>query len=300
MAQPKPQWPHQPTPGLLLREASRAPHHRRQRLPAATLLAPEHRGVDGTARGARDAAPPRRHAAALPCRRAAAPSRRLSHRLSSRVRARTAPCTRQPSSPSPLLSLGCTSPLPHPLLPSVQVWVNGGSASSSEVLAGALHDNCRASVVGSRSFGKGLIQGVFGLSDGGALVTTVASYATPNGREINLQGAASMLRESASWWRQSWPRTARGALFLPCAWQPAWPFCKTAAAWGPPCSPKVSPRRRHRPLVSPRFNYPGVAVDDTHTFWSDVWGSSFVGLDISTARFDPPVCTAKPGELAAQ
>ena len=48
------------------------------------------------------------------------------------------------------------------------------------------------------------------------------------------------------------------------------------------------------------FDYPGVAVDDTHTFWSDVWGSSFVGLDISTARFDPPVCTAKPGELAAQ
>ena len=106
----------------------------------------------------------------------------------------------------------------------MQVWVNGGSASSSEVLAGALHDNCRASVVGSRSFGKGLIQGVFGLSDGGALVTTVASYATPNGREINLQGAASMLRESASWRRQSWPPTARGALFLPCAWQPAWPF----------------------------------------------------------------------------
>ena len=89
-------------------------------------------------------------------------------------------------------------PLPHSLLPPWQVWVNGRSASSSEVLAGALHDNCRASVVGSRSFGKGLIQGVFGLSDGGALVTTVASYATPNGREINLQGAASMLRESAS------------------------------------------------------------------------------------------------------
>ena len=267
----------------------------------------------------RAAAPPRRHAAApqrrrtLPRRHAATPQRRrtpprrhaatpscrLSHRLSSRVRACTAPCNRQPSSPSPPLSLGCTSPLPHPLLPSVQVWVNGGSASSSEVLAGALHDNCRASVVGSRSFGKGLIQGVFGLSDGGALVTTVASYATPNGREINLQGAASMLRESASWRRQSWPPTARGALFLPCAWQPAWPFCKTAAAWGPPCSPKVSPRRRHRPLVSPRFNYPGVAVDDTHTFWSDVWGSSFVGLDISSARFQAPMCMAKP-EIAAQ
>ena len=48
------------------------------------------------------------------------------------------------------------------------------------------------------------------------------------------------------------------------------------------------------------FGYPGVTVDDKHTFWSDVWGSSFVGLDISSARFDPPVCTVKPGELAAQ
>ena len=71
-------------------------------------------------------------------------------------------------------------------------------------------------------------------------------------------------------------------------------FCKTAAAyWGPPCSPKVSPRRRHRPLVSPRFNYPGVAVDDTHTFWSDVWGSSFVGLDIRVPRASTRPC-ARP------
>ena len=63
----------------------------------------------------------------------------------------------------------------------LEVWVNGRSASSSEVLAGALHDNCRASVVGSRSYGKGLIQGVFGLSDGGALVTTaVKPYPNPN------------------------------------------------------------------------------------------------------------------------
>ena len=48
--------------------------------------------------------------------------------------------------------------------------------------------NCRAKVVGGTTYGKGLIQGVFGLSDGGALVTTVASYATPSGREINLTG----------------------------------------------------------------------------------------------------------------
>ena len=97
MAQPKPQWPHQPTPGLLLREASRAPHHRRQRLPAATLLAPEHRGVDGTARGARATAPPRHRATAPPRHRAAAPPR---HRATAPPRRRaTAPPRRRAATP---------------------------------------------------------------------------------------------------------------------------------------------------------------------------------------------------------
>ena len=159
--------------------------------------------------------PPRRCATAPPRRRAAAPPRRLAAcRATCRATCRAAyhlasvlaprHALGRPAAPASHTSPRCPlvarrpSRTPSSLLPSRQVWVNGRSASSSEVLAGALHDNCRASVVGSRSFGKGLIQGVFGLSDGGALVTTVASYATPNGREINLQGAASMLRESAS------------------------------------------------------------------------------------------------------
>jgi len=70
----------------------------------------------------------------------------------------------------------------------LQIWVNSKTASSGEVLAGALHDNCRAKVIGERTYGKGVIQGVFGLSDGGALIETVASYATPSGSEINLKG----------------------------------------------------------------------------------------------------------------
>ena len=70
----------------------------------------------------------------------------------------------------------------------LQVWVDQGTASSSEVLAAALRDNCRASVVGGTTYGKGLIQGVFGLSDGGALIETVASYSTPAGDEINKRG----------------------------------------------------------------------------------------------------------------
>ena len=70
----------------------------------------------------------------------------------------------------------------------LQVWVDAKTASSGEVLAGALHDNCRAKVVGKTTYGKGVIQGVFGLSDGGALVETVASYSTPSGKEINRRG----------------------------------------------------------------------------------------------------------------
>jgi carboxyl-terminal processing protease len=76
-----------------------------------------------------------------------------------------------------------------PLSAPVAVVVDGGSASSSEVLGGGLRDNCRAVIAGSgRSYGKGLIQGVFGLTDGGGVVVTVASYRTPSGAEIQGQG----------------------------------------------------------------------------------------------------------------
>lgn len=64
------------------------------------------------------------------------------------------------------------------------IWVDGGSASASEVLTGSLHDNCRAVVMGDKSFGKGLIQAVYGLKTGAGLVLTVAKYVTPNGTEI--------------------------------------------------------------------------------------------------------------------
>merc|ERR1711971_935656 len=58
------------------------------------------------------------------------------------------------------------------------------SASASEVLAGSLHDNCRALTMGDKSFGKGLIQAVYGLKNGAGLVLTVAKYLTPGGNEI--------------------------------------------------------------------------------------------------------------------
>lgn len=68
------------------------------------------------------------------------------------------------------------------------VLVNQGTASASEILAGALQDNERAKLVGDRTFGKGLIQSLFNLSDGSGLAVTIARYETPNHHDINRQG----------------------------------------------------------------------------------------------------------------
>ncbi|MGB3510409.1 MAG: carboxyl-terminal processing protease CtpA [Microcoleaceae cyanobacterium] len=68
------------------------------------------------------------------------------------------------------------------------VLTNQGTASASEILAGALQDNGRALLVGQKTFGKGLIQSLFDLSDGAGLAVTVARYETPNHTDINKQG----------------------------------------------------------------------------------------------------------------
>ena len=68
------------------------------------------------------------------------------------------------------------------------VLVNQGTASASEILAGALHDNERALLVGEKTFGKGLIQSLFELPDGAGLAVTVAKYETPNHTDINKLG----------------------------------------------------------------------------------------------------------------
>ena len=77
----------------------------------------------------------------------------------------------------------------HPLTDKpLTVLVDGGSASASEILAGALQDNGRAVLVGTRTFGKGLVQAVQPLGDGSALKLTIAKYYTPKGTDINHVG----------------------------------------------------------------------------------------------------------------
>jgi carboxyl-terminal processing protease len=66
--------------------------------------------------------------------------------------------------------------------------VNGGTASASEILAGALQDSGRSPLAGSRTFGKGLIQTLIPLGDGSGLAVTVARYLTPSGRDIQNLG----------------------------------------------------------------------------------------------------------------
>lgn len=68
------------------------------------------------------------------------------------------------------------------------ILVDRRSASSSEILAGALQDHNRATVVGAPTFGKALVQSLHGLSDGSGLTVTVAHYFTPNGTDISRRG----------------------------------------------------------------------------------------------------------------
>ena len=70
----------------------------------------------------------------------------------------------------------------------VVVLVNGNSASAAEIFTGALKDNNRATVVGTTTFGKGIVQSVFELDDGSALKITTERYYTPNGTDIHEHG----------------------------------------------------------------------------------------------------------------
>ncbi|PIN13820.1 C-terminal processing peptidase [Handroanthus impetiginosus] len=79
------------------------------------------------------------------------------------------------------------------------VLVNKNSASASEIVATALHDNCRAILVGERTYGKGLIQSVFELDDGSGIVVTIGKYVTPNHVDINGNGVDPDFHNFPAW-----------------------------------------------------------------------------------------------------
>jgi len=81
-----------------------------------------------------------------------------------------------------------TSITPHRLQPKLVVVINQGSASASEIVAGALQDHQRALLVGETSFGKASVQSILSLPDGSALKLTTANYFTPNDRQIHEKG----------------------------------------------------------------------------------------------------------------
>lgn len=70
----------------------------------------------------------------------------------------------------------------------IVVLINGGSASASEIVAGALQDHNRAVIMGTRSFGKGSVQTILPMNNGTAVKLTTARYFTPNGRSIQAEG----------------------------------------------------------------------------------------------------------------
>ena len=89
------------------------------------------------------------------------------------------------------------------------VLINSGSASASEITAGALHDNKAAYLIGEKSYGKGVVQQLINFGDGSQLKVTVASWYRPDGENINHKGITPDKtvkisdEDDQSWYRHS-------------------------------------------------------------------------------------------------
>lgn len=130
----------------------------------------------------------------------------------------------------------------------IVILINENTASAAEIVAGALSDQGRATLVGVRTFGKGSVQNVFELPDGSALKLTIARYFTPSGRSIQAEGITPDIRVES-------PRE-----------QGAQPPLREEGLEGHLSAGQVQPRgsdRRRSPVVSPkRVEVPDVFTDD--------------------------------------
>ena len=127
------------------------------------------------------------------------------------------------------------------------VLVNAGSASASEIVAGALKDHGRALLVGRRTYGKGSVQTVMPLSHGGAVKLTTSRYFTPSGASIHGRGLLAGHHPGGTGGRP------RGARRRRCA-RPRRPRCRRAP--GPGSSAAAQPRPAPRRVLTARALVP--------------------------------------------